>query len=681
VTDGNLPFPQTGSTTYSSSTPPGCGGTQTPAPGFLVPTYASGFLSRGGVFGNINFGCGVDGTYGLAWDSAGNLYAGDQVDGNLYKIPPGGGVANSSTMVAHIAQTLSGLVFDKNGNLFGSVMTTPSGFNTGYVVRINPGTGAVLQTVASGLTCPEALSVDPISGDLFTDDACSGSGSDNPSLWRISNPASANPTTTVYATLPHTPNANIGFAPDGTMYIWDSGQGVKVTGTNGPNPPVQTVIPPLGSDFIGTLAFGTQPGGGAQFVISNFPADTTVTPNAPGRTAILDLTRPTLTVGTELAEPGAQGMQVGPDGCVYLAQGVAIWKITNPAGGCQYSAANPAPGLSLTPAKPATNPSQGQSVSLSARFLFATAPDGTPVQLVVSGANPQVIIQSKTMNGSASFAYAGAKQGVDTLTAFALLNGSELASNQAVVTWGPGTDLTFLTVNPSPISAMQGQSVTLIANLTDNSVKPVAPLSGQQVKLSVGGTSCSASTNSNGNASCAVTPGTAGVTTLSATFAGTSQYNPSSDSKGFHVIAPVTTPTPTPIATPSPVPGRLRISPKMLNFGSVNVGSSKPRTVTITNLGRITKKKHPVAITIEMENSSQPAVFAVSQCPPNDPLQPGNKGQKPGSCVVTVTFKPAAATKYSGTLTVTDNVEPSAKPPQVGFMQTVQLKGAGKVPK
>jgi len=82
-----------------------------------------------------------------------------------------------------------------------------------------------------------------------------------------------------------------------------------------------------------------------------------------------------------------------------------------------------------------------------------------------------------------------------------------------------------------------------------------------------------------------------------------------------------------------------------------------------------------------MENSSQPAVFGVTQCPPNDPLQPGNKGQKPGSCVVTVTFKPAAAAKYFGTLTVTHNVEPIAKPPQVGFMQTVQLKGIGKTPK
>ena len=53
------------------------------------------------------------------------------------------------------------------------------------------------------------------------------------------------PTTTVYATLPNTPNANIAFSPSGDMYIWDSGQGAMVTATDGPNPPVVTAIPML----------------------------------------------------------------------------------------------------------------------------------------------------------------------------------------------------------------------------------------------------------------------------------------------------------------------------------------------------------------------------------------------------------------------------------------------------
>jgi hypothetical protein len=277
--------------------------------------------------------------------------------------------------------------------------------------------------------------------------------------------------------------------------------------------------------------------------------------------------------------------------------------------------------------------------------------------------------------------YTAAHPGTDTIKASTTVNGLNLSSNQAIVTWVSGAHVTFLNLNLSPTTGIAGQASNLSATLIDESAKPPVPLQNQPVTLAIGGSSCMAATNNNGVATCAATTNTNGTTTLSATFAGTTQFLPSSASRAFRVTAPVSTATPTPVATPSPVPGRLRISPKMLNFGSVNVGSSKPRTVTITNLGRITKKKHPVAITIEMENSSQPAVFAVSQCPPNDPLQPGNKGQKPGSCVVTVTFKPAAATKYSATLTVTDNVEPSAKPPQVGFMQTVQLKGAGKVPK
>ena len=60
----------------------------------------------------------------------------------------------------------------------------------GRLLQIDPSHRHRVRTVASNLTCPTALSIDPLSGDLFTDDSCFGAGSDNPALWRISNPAS-----------------------------------------------------------------------------------------------------------------------------------------------------------------------------------------------------------------------------------------------------------------------------------------------------------------------------------------------------------------------------------------------------------------------------------------------------------------------------------------------------------
>ena len=34
-------------------------------------------------------------------------------------------------------------------------------------------------------------------------------------------------------------------------------------------------------------------------------------------------------------------MTTGPDGCIYMAEGVAVWKITDTSGTCNYTAHNP----------------------------------------------------------------------------------------------------------------------------------------------------------------------------------------------------------------------------------------------------------------------------------------------------------------------------------------------------
>ena len=99
---------------------------------------------------------------------------------------------------------------------------------------------------------------------------------DNPSIWRVSNPSSGSPTTSVYATLPGTPSGSIAFAPSGTMYVWDNTstgtQIIKVSGTNGPATPTVTPVTglPVNPSYIGILAGGTQTNGDAAFLVLNY---------------------------------------------------------------------------------------------------------------------------------------------------------------------------------------------------------------------------------------------------------------------------------------------------------------------------------------------------------------------------------------------------------------------------
>ncbi len=119
VTDGNIPFPETGTVTFSSAPEPGCSNTQVAAPGFIATPYATGFLAQNFFYSDINF-TGCPGAWGMAFDSGGNLYVSDMPNGNLYKIPPGGGTADSGTLLATLGETLAGLAFDDSGKLYAS---------------------------------------------------------------------------------------------------------------------------------------------------------------------------------------------------------------------------------------------------------------------------------------------------------------------------------------------------------------------------------------------------------------------------------------------------------------------------------------------------------------------------------------------------------------------------------
>jgi hypothetical protein len=120
--------------------------------------------------------------------------------------------------------------------------------------------------------------------------------------------------------------------------------------------------------------------------------------------------------------------------------------------------------------------------------------------------------------------------------------------------------------------------------------------------------------------------------------------------------------TATPTVTPTPVPVTLKVKPKSLKFPKTTLGThSESKTVKVLNPKG--KKKHPgISVLIEMVSDS-PGVFTqTNNCPAS--LAAGS------SCSIAVTFTPSAATKQTGTLTITDNAH--------GGQQTVQLSGAGK---
>jgi len=236
--------------------------------------------------------------------------------------------------------------------------------------------------------------------------------------------------------------------------------------------------------------------------------------------------------------------------------------------------------------------------------------------------------------------------------------------------------VTLLTLNQSPTSTVPDQTVTVTANLTDVSANLQVALAGQSVNFTIGAPGCGATTDSNGIATCQITPSGTGLMTLSANFAGTSHYNPSSDSKGFIVFVPpvatatatataaaTATATATPKATPTPVTGKLKVSPKALNFGTIETGANKTKWVKITNAGKVIKKKKktitPLPILIETE-SGVPSPFSLTRTCNDEDLGPKSKGVPPGSCEVWVKFAPTAPGKYTGTMRIVDNLEPAA---------------------
>src|SRR5262249_54790824 len=441
VTDGNLPvptaFPGSSTVNFTGGTVP-CLTPPTAAAGFTITPFANGFVATNFFFGGINF-IGCPGASNPAFDASGSVFVADFPNGNLYKLGAAGGAVTNANLLMTLNPTFGNIVFGKDGSLYGTH------FSPSNIVQIDRTTGTVLRTLASGFPCPNALTVDPLSGDLFFDDNCTGGGIDNPSVWRVHDPAGANPTVSVYATLPATPGGGIAFAPNATLYVVANAFTsptepiVRIGGTNTPFPPTVTTLTGITSDD-GSIAIGsTQPNGDAKSLLIH----------TGGALKLVDITTTPFTTTTLAAGPLGAAV-IGPDGCLYANAHDTILKLAPTAGGCGFTPTNPAPSLSLTPASVSPNPAQGTPETFTATLRNVSTPQGTPITFFVGGANSRVKMVRADSNGQASFSYTGVVTGTDKIVATAAANTTSLTSNESQVTWTSGQHTVFLTLNPSP---------------------------------------------------------------------------------------------------------------------------------------------------------------------------------------------------------------------------------------
>lgn len=179
-----------------------------------------------------------------------------------------------------------------------------------------------------------------------------------------------------------------------------------------------------------------------------------------------------------------------------------------------------------------------------------------------------------------------------------------------------------------------------------------------------------------------LTPTGTATSTPTSTATATATATPTSTATATATSTITATPTATatesatPTPTPTPVAGKLKISLRVLKFGTVAVNQSKIKMVTVANAGKITKSDHPLPILIESESVSgtpDPSPFSVkTQCSDVE-LMPKGKGISKSAtmCKIAVEFMPSQAVSYSGTLTIFDNLAS-------GGMQVVQMTGKGK---
>jgi hypothetical protein len=533
TTDGNLPLP--GSVIVNFATGAATCGTALPtaSSGFGVSAFATGFAyaSQAVVYPN-NFtvpACTATDS-APAFDASGNAYIADAATGTINVIGPSGGAASPANQLPDAnfpGGSLGQLAFTKNGSLFAGLNQSGGSYQNPEIVQLDPATGATLRIVANsagGLPdCPAVIVADPLSGDLITDDECNGAATNN-QISRIHDPSGPHPTVTNYLT---TAGCNLGMAaaPDGTLYLADCNPAEidRIGATNTSNPTATRVVS-LSSTPSAVAVTGVDASGHAT-QLEAFAFDGSVT--------AIDLTQSPATV-----TPAATGSSpfsltaLGVGACGYSAiPGSVVTIGQSPACG---AATTTAPAIALTQSTGSSSPVTGSSVGFTATLQNVSGAAGIPVHFAVSGPNAGPHLADADGSGQAASSYSGALTGVDTVTAYAVLNGAQVTSAPLLVHWTAGRDASALSLNTSHGAGGLGQPVALRATLEDVSQSPVVPIGGASVTLSVGSASCTTTTDGSGVAACSVTPpGGVGLQAMAASYAGDASHAAASASDVF----------------------------------------------------------------------------------------------------------------------------------------------------
>ncbi len=401
-----------------------------PAPGFAVTTVATGFPARDSI-----------GPTGLAFDSSNTLYVVDYTSSSLYTINLFGATGGSASIVTQVNTTPIpgvpvGLAFGKDGHLYATLHSTDT------VVELNPSTGAIVQTIATGIPTPTGIATDPLSGDLFVSEQCM---SCTPAIVRISNFARGAGTVTAYAS---SLNADgLTFGPDGTLYAADQSNNtlVKIAGTDQAHPGMVTSLG-VSVPSIDGIAVAAGPGPRQpSFLLAN---------RNDGSITKIDLgtSPPTL---TDIVTGGTRGdfTAVGPDGCFYATQSTSIVKVTNADGSCTTAPTSGVPQLGLAPAAIPSPLQLGTTQVFTATLSNVLSPSGTTITFTITGANAQTVAVRADASGMATFSDRGDNAGTDSVVATARVGTASLTSNIGVVTWAdvsPPPSSTANALQPSP---------------------------------------------------------------------------------------------------------------------------------------------------------------------------------------------------------------------------------------
>jgi len=424
-------------------------------------------------YNNTNLHC--EGGSNPSFTSAGTVLEADGDTGAIYQLGLNGGAVSNANLLTTLSPGLGGFIYGKDGSVYAA-----EGGEGGSIIQINPATGAVLRTVAGGLTCPGGLAIDPLSGDLFFDDQCTGGGTDDATVYRIIDPANTNPSqpTSVvsYATLTTTPNGQMAFAPNGTLYAvsgYYNSVNAQVEAVSGHQRDGRDCHGGRGNHLRLRVAIGvTNADGSAQSLIVE-PAGT--------------LSECRLrTQAPRWSRHRFAGRWCHGSRWMFVLESLRYRLSTLERQWHMHFCAD----KSCTSHQADAGHCHAESCSGQQPDIDSDAAECEPgirraVYFYVTGANAQTRMVDTNASGVATLSYTATQTGNDFVTAQATGNSTALASNTVKVTWTAGQHVTFLGLNASPQGGTVNVPVNVVASLADESATPAAAVAGQSVTFSL----------------------------------------------------------------------------------------------------------------------------------------------------------------------------------------------------